>query len=42
VWHYPLVSLDRTATFAMFMWQASAAAEDCEVRPLDTPVEVRH
>ncbi len=41
VWHYPMVSLDRAATFAMFMWQAPAAAEDCEVRPLDAPVEVR-
>ncbi len=42
VWHYPLVSFDGAATFAMFMWQAPAAAEDCEVRPLDAPVEVRH
>jgi ureidoglycolate lyase len=40
VWHYPLVSLDRAATFAMFMWQAPDAAEDCEVHRLDAPVEV--
>ena len=42
IWHYPLVSLGRAATFAMFMWRAPAAAEDCEVRRLDVPVEVRH
>ncbi len=41
VWHYPLVALDRAATFAMFLWQAPAAADDCEVRRLDASVEVR-
>ena len=41
VWHYPLVSLDRAATFAMFMWRAPEDADDCEVRPLQESVEVR-
>lgn len=39
VWHYPLVSLDSTANFLMFMWQAEGAY-DCEISRLPEPVRI--